>query len=259
MTPEKPKTSMTPEKPKTSMTPEKPKTSSGSQTPKNKKLRRRPDGSPVIPIDGTLPPKTIYLIRHGQSRGQDAKKNGLDRKTDPKLRDCDLTEKGVSEALHISKLFTEEDLASIQLVISSPLTRALHTASLAFQDKNILVHYDLREVGSKVPENNPRDMKFVLRDLGPTLSQRDETVTVDADSLRPEDWPRDYSPSVVKKDRIRKVLHWIYEERPETTIAIVCHYNVIRSAVVDGIRLKPHNAIPIRCQLFNNGDLIADA
>jgi broad specificity phosphatase PhoE len=248
-----------PEMSPSTTTPKKPKASSGSQTPKDKKLRRRQDGSPVTPIDGTLPPKTIYLIRHGQSRGQDAKRNGLDRKTDPKLRDCDLTEKGVSEALHISKLFAEEDLASIQLVISSPLTRALHTALLAFQDKNILVNYDLREIGSKVPENNPRDMKLVLRDLGSTLSQRDETVTVDADSLRPKDWPRDYSPSVVKKDRIRKVLHWIYKERPETTIAIVCHYNVIISAVVDGSRLKPHNAIPIRCQLYNNGDLIADA
>jgi broad specificity phosphatase PhoE len=241
------------------MTPEKATPSSASQTPKEKKLRRRQDGSPVIPIDGTLPPKTIYLIRHGQSRGQVAKKNGLDRKTDPKLRDCDLTEKGASEALHIPKLFTEEDLASIQLVISSPLTRALHTALLAFQDKNILVHYDLREVGSKVPENNPRDTKLVLRDLRPILSRRDETMTVDTDSLRPKDWPRDYSPSVVKKDRIRKVLHWIFNERPETTIAIVCHYNVIRSAAVDGSRLKPHNAIPIRCQLYNNGDLIADA
>lgn len=229
------------------------------QTPKDKRLRRRQDGSPVIPIDETLPPKTIYLIRHGQSLGQNAKKNGMDRKTDPKLRDCDLTEKGVSEALHISTLFTEEDLAAIQLVISSPLTRALHTALLAFQDKDILVHYDLREVGSKVPENTPRDMKLVLRDLGPTLCQRDETVTVDSDSLRPKDWPRDYCPSVVRKDRIRKVLHWIYKERPEITIAIVCHYNVIRSAVVEGIRLKPCNAIPIRCQLYSNGDLIADA
>ena len=224
---------------------------------KVKKLRRRQDGSPVLPVDKSLPTKTIYLIRHGQSLGQAASKIGVDRKTSPSLRDCDLTEKGKSEARCIPESLGEEAMASIELVISSPLTRALHTALLGFPAKNILVHFDLREMGSRVPENIPRDMNHVLKDLDYIIRERDANTTIDVESLQPKDWPRDYSPAVVKRDRVRKVLHWIYNERPESTIAIVCHYNVVRAAVVDGNQLRPRNALPIPCRLFSNGDLVA--
>jgi broad specificity phosphatase PhoE len=224
------------------------------ETPK--KLRRRKNGSPVIPIDPKMPTKTIYLIRHGHSQGQAAKQNGLDRKKDARLRDCGLTQKGESEAAHIGDLFAMEELDSIQLVLASPLTRALHTAILGFPKKNILVNFDLREVGSQVPENLPRAMTDVIRDLDGILSHRDTTLLFDATSLQPKDWPREYYPRVVKMNKIRRVFEWLYHERPETVIAVVCHYNVIRSAVVDGEKLRPMNATPIRCTLYSNGDLL---
>jgi broad specificity phosphatase PhoE len=225
------------------------------ETP-TKKLRRRQDGSPVLALDTSLPTKTIYLIRHGHSQGQAAQRNGLDRKKDPRLRDCGLAPKGLSEALGIPKFFTSEELDSIQLVLSSPLTRALHTALLAFPSNDVLVHFDLREVGSNVPENVPRRMKEVLKDLELYVSERDESLLLDVNSLQPADWPRDYSPSVIKRDRIRRVFQWLYKERPESTIAVVCHYNVIRSAVIDGEKLRPRNATPIRCSLYSNGELV---
>jgi hypothetical protein len=232
---------------------------SGHQTPvKRKKERRRLDGSPLIPKEMHMPVKTIYFIRHGHSQGQAARQNGLDRKTDQSLRDCDLTEKGKTEAVHIRKLLSEQEMASIELVISSPLTRALHTTLLGFPDHNILIHYDLREVGSQAPENVPRKMDHVLRDLEGLVCGRDETVSIDVESLMPKDWPRDYSPTVVKVDRIRRVCQWLYYEKSESVIAIVCHYNVIQAAVIDGNnRVRPRNAIPIRCQLYSNGDLEA--
>ena len=79
---------------------------------------------------------------------------------------------------------------------------------------------------------------------------------LDLTSLRPIDWPRDYSPHVLKRDRIRKFFHSLYHDRDETTIAVVCHYNVIRSAVVDGSTLRPMNAVPIACNLYSNGEVV---
>ena len=235
-----------------------------------------------------MPTKTIYLIRHGHSQGQVASSNGLDRKSSPELLDCGLTKIGESQARNLSEdCFTQGELDSIELVISSPLTRALHTALVGFPRHDILVHYDLREIGSKAPENEPRNMVDVLNDLSPVIQARschnsnpDDTnsrgssegsinaryskqkasPSLDFKSLQPHDWPRDYRPNVVKRDRLRKLLEWLYNERQETTIAIVCHYNVIRSLIVDSstLNIRPKNAMPICCLLHSNGDLILD-
>jgi broad specificity phosphatase PhoE/SAM-dependent methyltransferase len=224
-----------------------------------KKLRRRLDGSPILVRNPNLPSKRIFLIRHGESMGQAAAKSnrGWDRQTDSRLIDCGLTRRGTQQAQQgIRTLLSTRDLKSIELVVSSPLTRALHTALLAFPDKNILVGYDLREIGSKVPENTPRKMKDVLKDSAKLLMDRECTTTLDVETFRPPDWPRDYFPAVVKRDRIRKFFECLYHDRTETTIAVVCHYNVIRSAVTDGANLRPANAVPIPCLLHSNGDLV---
>lgn len=232
--------------------------SSKNATPKRQQIRRRKNGSPITSIDPTMPVKTIYLIRHGQSQGQISKQMGLDRHTDARLLDCGLTDIGERQAVNVPSLVSPEELQSIELVLSSPLTRALHTALLAFPTKNIMVHFALREVGSKAPENVPRAMSQVLADLESVLKNRSPSVALDTATLQPQDWPRDYTPSVIKMDRIRHAFQWLYQDRKETVIAVVCHYNVIRSAVVDGETLRPRNGIPIRCKLYSNGDLVVD-
>jgi len=219
-------------------------------------IRRRIDGSPIVPIDPGRPVKRVILVRHGESMGQAARSKGWDRQTDRRLLDCRLTFKGVSQALALRKLLQPKDVDSIQLVVCSPLTRALETALLAFPEKSMLVGYDMRELGTKVPENTPRPISQVLSDLHELLQERPKDASLDETSLQPRDWPKDYSPSVIKRDRIRNALHYLYHEREETTIAIVCHYNVIRSAIIDGAKLRPMNAVPIPCMLYSNGDLL---
>jgi broad specificity phosphatase PhoE len=223
---------------------------------KSKKTRRRVDGSPIIARNPNLPVKIIYLIRHGQSLGQTAKMNGWNRNTDSRLLDCGLTKKGESEAVGVPKLFSHEQYESIELVVSSPLTRAVTTALLGFPQKNILLNYDLREIGSRVPENQPRAIENVINDLKHLVGSRTDGLMLDVTSLKPPNWPRDLSPNVLKRDRIRKVFQYLYRERQETNIAVCCHYNVIRSAIVDGPELRPENAMPIRCVLFSNGDVV---
>ena len=225
--------------------------------------RRREDNDPAttstMPTNpSNLPIKTVYLIRHGESQGQAASRNGLDRKTDPRLVDCGLTRKGESQAWSLRNFFSEAELDSIQLVVSSPLTRALQTALLGFPTKDILVRYDLRELGSRIPENTPRKIEQVLRELEPIIIERHETVSLDVTSLQPPNWPAAGPRNNNRgSDRIREAFRWLYQEREESIVALVCHYNVIRSAVLDGAQLRPRNAAPIQCSLYPGGELVA--
>lgn len=73
-------------------------------------------------------PKTLYLIRHAESEGQAAGRRGLDRQHDPRLRDCPLTDLGVTQAAtNIESTLGPDGMAQIELVVTSPLTRALQT------------------------------------------------------------------------------------------------------------------------------------
>ena len=82
----------------------------------------------------------------------------------------------------------------------------------------------------------------------------------------PRNWPRrhDTPPKVVRRNHVRQVFRWLATERKEKVIAVVCHYHVIREALVDPFRIESHcqrrgihpkNASPIRCRLTPDGRL----
>lgn len=223
--------------------------SKGFATPsptKRERLRVSPSSSNKPPIA----PKRIYLIRHGHSLGQAA---GHERRqSDPTLRDCGLTERGIQQATQLPSLLGNSVYQSIQLVVSSPMTRALHTAILAFPDKPILIHYNLREFGSKIPENTPRPISTVLKELQVDAP----SLMLDVETLKPDDWPRrhDTPPKVVRRDNIRSIFQDWLASRPERVIAVVAHYHVIRAALWDPYShqspdVYPANASPIGCEL----------
>lgn len=136
-----------------------------------------------------------------------------------------------------------------------------YEALLAFPPSTpLMVHYDLREVGSRVPENIPRNMADVLLDLDDLIVQRGGESTIDWVSTQPPDWPRDYSPRVCRHDKIRNSLLW-FARRPERRIAVVCHYNVIRALLFDDTAtvptpstIRPKNALPIATELTRNAN-----
>lgn len=214
--------------------------------------RSRTSRPPIIP-------KTVYLIRHGQSLGQVASPTA--RQSDKTLIDCGLTELGVAQASALRSKLGEDAYQKIELVVTSPLTRALHTAALAFPDKPLVVHYDLREIGSPIPENQPRPMRDVLNDLD--LDHH----CVDTTSLQPINWPvrHSQSPRVVRRDRIRSVMADWVGPLSQTTVAVVAHYHVIRAALHDpwssqSVKVHPKNAEPLACRMDGEGRLswIAD-
>ena len=202
-------------------------------------------------------PKMVYLIRHGQSQGQTAKRDGRDRKRDPSLVDCGLTKLGIQQASRISSsAWNTTSMDTVELVLSSPLTRALQTAILGFPNHtNILVHYGLRELGTSIPENRPRGdthevMKYIYK------KHRLDPV-VDTESLKPPRWPQDDANRAASSTttRIQEIFRSMARERTEDTIAVVCHYHVIRAALAK-FDIRPRNAVPIACHLHSDGRLV---
>lgn len=223
--------------------------------------------------------KNIIIIRHGESLGQTASQRGISRK-DPQLEDCFLSRKGISEASQLQitlsdPSFMKEKMSMsepIELVCTSPLTRALATTILGLghikldkESKNgtddgklvdtpFICHPDLAEIGS-IPENRGRPLKQVCQDLQSQLQPHN----YDADiarvigsidfSLVPPSWPD------VDKSQVHATagtfLDWLHR-RPETNIAVVCHFNVIRKLLRGAIRDVP-NAWPIAC-VSHDGD-----
>jgi hypothetical protein len=98
-------------------------------------------------------------------------------------------------------------------------------------------------------------MSDVLQDLHELVTERGGDSTIDIITTQPNDWPRDYSPRVCRNDKIRNALFW-FATRPETQIAVVCHYNVIRTLLMgDSLTIqapssvRPQNALPICAEL----------
>lgn len=196
-----------------------------------------------------MKPKLVYLIRHGESLGQKASRSA--RKSDPNLQDCGLSDFGIQQA---SKL-GDSLYGAVELVISSPLQRALQTSLTAFGPSTpILCHYHLREIGSPIPENSPRSMAHVLEDL---QRLNLDTACLDYEQLQPPGWPdsSNDAPKVVRsRDHVPNTFKWIARHRPEQVIAVVCHYHVIRAALRSedasfDADLKPANCEPIPCHL----------
>jgi broad specificity phosphatase PhoE len=252
--------------------------------------------------------KTIYLIRHGESLGQCAL-NRNQRQTDPALLDCGLSELGIQQALALKQCLqttttatsspggstnatsaTTADadcdtpssiMSNIQLVLCSPLTRALQTACLVFgQDDDgtenqtastlgsldcipppppllpILVHYHLREIGSQIPENMPRSPLVVqchLQTVSPVISRRVVERQLNAELLLPDpSWPNDTTASsanALRRESIADILRWLAHGRTETCIAIVCHYHVIRAALLQHQVVAANEMSPIKASL----------
>ena len=83
-----------------------------------------------------------------------------ERRSDIRLTDCGLSRNGQAQAELVPLLLQGID---IQLVVTSPLTRTIHSTLLAYpiaviSDKNgqnlpIMMACTLREIGSAIPEN----------------------------------------------------------------------------------------------------------
>jgi broad specificity phosphatase PhoE len=187
--------------------------------------------------------------------GQTARVNGLKRE-DPTLRDCFLSNKGIHQACGLAKQI--EDLHSINefdLVCTSPLTRAVATCVLGLGHLSqacksdggsieFLCHPDLAESGGKIPENQGRPIKHVIKSIEDNLAyispSHSAVHSIDF-SLVPSTWPNG------DRSMVGYFMEWL-SQRPEKNIAVVCHHNVILSLLGHTIERVP-NCVPIQCTM----------
>eukprot|EP00188_Purpureofilum_apyrenoidigerum_P002420 Plantae.Rhodophyta-Purpureofilum_apyrenoidigerum.ctg24988.p1 GENE.Plantae.Rhodophyta-Purpureofilum_apyrenoidigerum.ctg24988~~Plantae.Rhodophyta-Purpureofilum_apyrenoidigerum.ctg24988.p1 ORF type:complete len:230 (-),score=29.10 Plantae.Rhodophyta-Purpureofilum_apyrenoidigerum.ctg24988:160-849(-) len=173
--------------------------------------------------------KIVHLIRHGQGFhneaaerefggcqcGTDARKCVYNR---PDLKDARLTKKGESQATALSKL----DMRP-QLVLVSPLTRTLQTASLAFPEEKSpmraveeireVLHHECDRRGT-IEEVR---VKFPHVEFGSNLDNEDKLFPI----------YNGYEPEDIVWQRGKRALSWLME-RPESELAIVSHSGFLR-------------------------------
>ena len=185
-------------------------------------------------------PKTIVLLRHGESLGQTAKRRGVSRK-DKSLLDCNLTTKGIQQAKEVTKY---PSLTDIDLVVTSPLTRALCTAFYGFQHLStipFICYPGLKEEGggTSIPENQARPIKTILK-------EHPELKGLYPDfSLVPKEWPNEDNLS--EKGKLAGLKDFLLS-RNEQKIVIVCHHNIIKKLLPE-LSESVRNCTPIVCRI----------
>lgn len=162
--------------------------------------------------------KTIYCIRHGIARHnilypmiKEQAYRGEEN------IDTKLTEKGKKQAEKLKEIWYERN--EIELVITSPLSRTLETASILFKDTKvpILAQELLREYPLGLDTPNKRHNRMQLIDWYPEidfsyiLSNKD-TLWKEHETELPENL----------KKRVQQTKEWLFL-RPEKTIALVGH------------------------------------
>ena len=141
-------------------------------------------------------------------------------------------------------------------------------------------HPDLAETGGNIPENQGRAVSTVLRDVRHKLNGYTDDGMACLDridfSLLPTSWPdrivasnsnsnsnRPKKRSGAKHGRHdgsqpqsqHRFLEWL-RHRPERTVAVVCHFNVIHTLLRYRLTDRVENCCPIVCLMdTNSGDL----
>lgn len=203
--------------------------------------------------------KRVILIRHGESVAQAVPRQERWNPNATFLRDAPLGEAGESQVLNLASLPN----TSVELVVCSPLTRALQTAIGVFGELGVrvIVHPNLREVPSKHfgAEGAPMQQEC----LGRTVQELRADCRLQRDFLdwsvmlgEPDVWWSETvdSPSVVD-NRLGAFGQWLVE-RPESCIAVVCHFNVIQR--LTKTKHKVHNCSPIHCNFDGKWTVLAD-
>ena len=189
--------------------------------------------------------KTIYFMRHAESNAQICRKREIDS---PSLLDCYITRLGVIQAT--SAWYDKNNLP--ELIVVSPLTRAIQTAIIAFDniDIPIICHPYLKEVGgSKLPENHFRGVVNLLNDKNLQSYSLFDKIDL---SLITSEWCNSYEANNAPRKVTYlsdKLLKWLLE-RPEKRILCVTHYNVIKN-ILGGVE-EINNTKIFTCLLYED-------
>lgn len=174
-----------------------------------------------------MPEKQIHLIRHAQSEHNARAQMVADEdvvRMDPALRDAPLTTLGHAQAHALAQEVA--GLPQIELVVTSPLTRAIQTMLAAFGD----------HPAPRLVEPLHREHLDSFCDVGsPPAVLSAAFPTLRFDHLDDPWWyvTQNAPPPFAREDidhfeaRVAAFRHWL-AARPETTIAVVGHGTFLR-------------------------------
>jgi len=178
-------------------------------------------------------PKALFFIRHGQSEANFNKERA---KSLQLYRDSPLTDRGRSEGENLS---FHPSLKNVELVLSSPLSRALQTACLAFPTNTILALPYLTEI-SHSKQNDGRNVEELIL----------EFPQVDYSRVGKNWWKDRSDLKTVTLNLISFLL-----SRQEKCIAIFSHSRLIQLLLGTG-RSSVFNAQVWEATLSENGQSI---
>ena len=170
--------------------------------------------------------KRLFFIRHGYSlHNQLYPKMGMSAFYDPEVIDSPLLNKGREEALNLrnKESIYEYMTTKVELVLVSPLVRALETADIIFKDSNIPIICEefLREYPNGKQTCNKRSDILSMQDKFPSINFKNIISNQDIY------WNEDRHETLDELNkRIVMTKEYLFN-RPEQTIAIVGHSSFI--------------------------------
>ncbi|KAJ1444217.1 histidine phosphatase superfamily [Pelagophyceae sp. CCMP2097] len=182
---------------------------------------------------GAAPPgcKIVHLIRHGQGFhnlladvyrdfGRSVDATGLvagdSPYTRPELLDPPLTAVGRAQAKSLQPATLQ--LGGIELVVVSPLLRAVQTAALAMPHLKAAVPWVAHPFVQEQSGKHTCDKRRAREDLVDDFPLLDVTLVDEGDSL----WTEQREPMRAVSDRGHDFLLWLHA-RPEAEIAVATH------------------------------------
>ena len=161
--------------------------------------------------------KILYLIRHGHSLHNELfPKLGVKAFRIPATVDAPLTHEGHRQSIELS--YNWKNKNNIELVLVSPLTRALETCMNIFGDTDIPIecHEFLREYPIGEDTCNKRSSLTYIKHKFPKINFN---LTIDKDNL----WREDYRETINELEQRLQIMINFLKNRSEQNIAIISH------------------------------------
>ena len=165
--------------------------------------------------------KNLYLIRHGHSLHNELyHKIGVNAFRHPEMIDSPLTNEGNIQSIELGYSWTDKH--KIELVIVSPLTRALETCMNIFGDTEIPIEcYEfLREYPIGEHTCNKRSSLTNIKNKFPKINFN---LDIDIDTL----WENDRRETINELEQRIEMMVQFIKSRNEKNIAIISHSSFI--------------------------------
>lgn len=197
-------------------------------------------------------PQKVFFMRHGQA---------LHNVThDSSISDAPLTEIGMEQAKAVA--VAPWDHPAIELVVASPLTRALQTTLLAFGhllgQVPFLAHSDVQEIGvSKADTGKPksvisREFNYINFDCVTDEHYYKKIPPYTKTDTKPRVYTIVEEGRIALQTRLARFTDWL-QQRPENVIVVVCHHGVLCNLL--GVEL--YNAEIVETSLTSDGRFVA--